>query len=124
MICFRISATYWNSLNETERLFMQSNANSHGVQYCKRIISLAKNFPECDDIVNFSHYVKDQTAPLYVNVWIVFREGQIMGLIHKTDTIGVSERIEVNTPNGYTSVWHNLQSPNPKKGLITSYFNA
>lgn len=120
---FKISADYWESLNEPERLFIQSNVHSHGVQYCKRIITLARNFPKWDDIVNFSHYIKDKTASLYVNVWIVFNDGKIIGTIHKTDNIGVSERIEIKTPNGYIPVWHNLQSANPKKGLVLSYIN-
>ena len=124
MSTFRISASYWNNLNENERLFIQQNVASHGVQYCKRIISLVRHFPEWDDVVNFSHYINDQTAPLYINMWIIFHKGVIVGLIQKTDNIGMSEKIEIKTTNGYKTIWHNLQSANPKKGLVSSFFNA
>lgn len=124
MSTFRISASYWNNLNENERLFIQQNVHSHGVQYCKRIISLVRHFPEWDDVVNFSHYIKDKTAPLYSNVWVICKQGKVIGVIQKTDNIGVSERIDIKTSKGFETVWHNLQSANPKKGLVSSFFNA
>ena len=49
---FKISTKYWQSLNDNEKYFLQTNAINHGVQYCKRILTLTNNSFEWDYNMN------------------------------------------------------------------------
>lgn len=43
MAGIKISASYWNGLEDWQREFLQMYAYTHGVRYCKRILSMRAN---------------------------------------------------------------------------------
>lgn len=114
---FRISTRYWNSLSEKEQMFLKYNAATAGVQRCKRIITLANTaFPNWDDIVDFKHY-EGKNLIIPGSHWVVFNKGQILGLIHKVEGLGVTEWIQIKAGQGYKEVWTNYSQRNPPKNI-------
>lgn len=44
----KISKSFWNSLTESEGIFLMGNACLIGVQSCKTVINLARKYKTCD----------------------------------------------------------------------------
>ena len=106
MANFRISASYWNGLQDWQREFIQMYVGSHGVQYCKRILTMAGKFSGVSLIVNASAYC-EKGAKMAVNNWLIFAGDKLVGMVAKYDSIGISERIYKKDSNGFTEVWNN-----------------
>lgn len=121
---FKISASYWNSLSMKEQIFLRKYACQDGVAYCKRILTLAKNFGDYSEIVKASEYYQmdDGIASMaYNSAYVILKSNNPIGLIQKSyDNMGISERIKVFNRNGWTNVWHNFYQKNPNKNLISN----
>lgn len=44
----KISEAFWNSLSESEGIFLMGNACNIGVQSCKTVINLARKYKTCE----------------------------------------------------------------------------
>lgn len=126
MAQIKVSLAYWNSLSEKEKIFLQQYAHDYGVRYCKRIITLARNF-RYDEIANFSEYTKNKdnvTKLASRYVWVIFRSGKMIGTISKCEGYGISEKITIKTDGKIHEVWNNFYNPNPKREVILQINNA
>lgn len=124
MKAIKISESYWNKLSEKEKRFIQENVYSFNLQYCKRVISIAKMF-NYTEIVNLSKYQKDDLAKsLSGSVWLIFRDGQMIGKITKSYGFGITERIFLNLGNSMIEVWNNFTETNPKKEVVLKISKA
>ena len=122
MANFRISASHWNGLQDWQREFLQMYASTHGVRYCKRILSMAGKFSGVSLIVNASAYC-EKGAKMAVNNWLIFAGNKLVGMVAKYDSIGISERIYKKEPDGFTEVWNNWPK-SAKKSLQSVYSEA
>lgn len=122
MANIKISASYWNGLHDWQREFLQMYAYTHGIRYCKRILSMAGKFSGVSLIVNASAYC-EEGAKMAVNNWLIFAGEKLVGMVAKYDSIGISERIYVKESNGFTEVWNNWPK-SAKKSLQGVYSEA
>lgn len=105
----KVSAAYWNSLNAVSQKALSDLAYKYGVQYAKRIISLAnKHFPTFSDIAPLAHYKPEIPSYLTNGVFIVIDgNGLILGIIQKGAGIGITERVKRRENGEYHEIWHN-----------------
>lgn len=104
----KVSAAYWDSLNAAGQKALCDLAYKYGVQYTKRIITLAnKYFPAFTDIAPLSYY-KPELPPLFTSgVFIVAVDGEVLGTISKISGIGITERVRRRENGKYTEIWNN-----------------
>ena len=121
---FKISKRYWDSLTEKEQLFLRMYASQYGVSYCKRILTLAKNFGDYSGIILAREYYQMDNGIntiAFSSAFIVLKLGNPIGLIQKSyDNIGISERIRIYNGNGCPEIWNNYYKINPPKALFNN----
>ncbi len=104
----KVSAAYWDSLNAAGQKVLCDLAYKYGVQYTKRIITLAnKYFPAFTDIAPLAYYKPDLPLIFTNGVFIAIRDGEIMGTIHKISGIGITERVSRRENGKYVEIWNN-----------------
>ena len=110
----RISAKYWEGLDDKSKSFIKENISFHDLRNLKRVLTLASLF-DWDAIDNET---KETGNILSSNIWRIKKEGKSIAAIYKANNIGVSERIYLYN-GGFTEVWNDLTSKNPGKKLIS-----
>ena len=105
----KVSAAYWNSLNTAAQKALSDLAYKYGLQYAKRVISLAsKYFPAFSDIAPLAYYKPEISAYLTNGVFIAIDcNGAILGTIQKGAGIGITERVKRHEGGEYREIWHN-----------------
>lgn len=105
----KVSAKYWQNLNEPGRRALSDLAYKYGVRYSKRVITLAlKYFPTFTDIAPLSYYKPNLPTYFTAGVFLIIDENsEILGTIHKRECIGVSERVNQKIGTEYREIWHN-----------------
>jgi hypothetical protein len=114
----KISKKYWDSLNEKQKEFLSIYAHSRGVQYCKRILTLAKVFKNWDNLVCADAYLEGIYKIYARNSWIIFNENKMIGLISKTEGYGITERVCKKEPSDFVEIWNNWNTKKPKFNII------
>ena len=99
MANIKISASYWNGLEDWERDFLQMYAYTHGVRYCKRILSMAGKFSGVTLIVNASAYC-EEGAKMAVNNWLIFAGAELVGMVGAKPIRGAKPRWAEYKPIG------------------------
>lgn len=104
----KVSAAYWDSLNHAGKKALSDLAYKYGIQYSKRIITLAnKHFPTFTDIAPLAYY-KPELPIIYTSgVFVAIRENEILGTISKTSGYGITERVSRHENGKYTEIWNN-----------------
>lgn len=105
----KVSAAYWNGLNAAAQKALSDLGYKYGLQYAKRIISLAsKHFPAFADIAPLAYYKPEIPAYLTAGVFIAIDDkGAILGTIQKGAGIGITERVKLHQGGEYREIWHN-----------------
>lgn len=105
----KVSAAYWNGLNAAAQKALSDLGYKYGLQYAKRIISLAsKYFPAFADLAPLTYYKPELSAYLTGGVFIAIDEkGAILGTIQKGAGIGITERVKRHERGEYREIWHN-----------------
>lgn len=104
----KVNATYWNSLTEAAQKALSDLAYKYGLQYAKRVITLAsKHFPTFSDIAPLAYYRPEIPAYLTNGVFIAIDNGAILGTIQKGAGIGITERVKKHNNGNYIEIWHN-----------------
>lgn len=105
----KVSAAYWNDLNAAAQKALGELAHKCGLQYAKRVITLAnKYFPAFADIAPLAYYKPETPAYLTNGVFIAIDgKGAILGTIQKGVGIGITERVKRYDGGNYREIWHN-----------------
>lgn len=105
----KVSAAYWNSLNTAAQKALSDLAYKYGLQYTKRVITLAnKYFPSFADLAPLSYYKPELPDYLTMGVFIAIdADGAILGAIQKGAGIGITERVKRHEGGEYREIWHN-----------------
>lgn len=114
----KVSAKYWETLSEKEKLFLRNNVYDYGLIYCKRLITLLRLMGG-DDIQDFKRYKNNN--PIYSGNFAIFLNGKLYGLIYKSvlGGYGITERIKLKEESGeFREVWNNWAQRNPAKRLF------
>ena len=109
MQTIKVSAAYWNRLNTAAQKALSDLAYKYGLQYAKRVISLAsKYFPAFSDIAPLAYYRPEIPTYLTNGVFIAIDDkGTILGSIQKGAGIGITERVKRHEGGEYREIWHN-----------------
>lgn len=74
----KVSANYWNSLTTAAQSALSDLAYKYGLQYAKRVITLAsKHFPTFSDIAPLAYYRPEIPAYLTNGVFIATDGGNV-----------------------------------------------
>lgn len=104
----KVSASYWNSLNDAGQKALSDLAYKYGVRYSKRIITLAnKYFAEFTDIAPLSYYKPESHSMFTHGVFLAIKDHAILGIIQKTEGYGITERVKRRENGTYTEIWNN-----------------
>lgn len=106
----KVSAAYWNGLNTAAKNALSDLAYKYGVQYAKRVITLAsKHFPTFETLAPLSYYRPNLPEVLTYGVFIAIDgRGAILGTVQKSYGVGITERVKRHETNGkYTEIWNN-----------------
>ena len=105
----KVSAAYWNGLNAAAQKALGDLAYKYGLQYAKRVITLAsKYFPAFADIAPLAYYKPEIPTYLTNGVFIAIdSKGAILGTIQKGAGIGITERVKRHEGGEYREIWHN-----------------
>lgn len=105
----KVSAAYWNGLNAAAQKALSDLGYKYGLQYAKRIISLAsKHFPAFADLAPLAYYKPELPAYLTGGVFIAIDgKGAILGTIQKGAGLGITERVKCHERGEYREIWHN-----------------
>ena len=110
----RISAKYWEGLDEKSQSFIKENISSNDLRNLKRVLTLAGLF-DWDAIVND----KKETGDIFgSHIWRIKKEGKTIAAIYKANNIGISERIYLYN-EGFTEIWNDFASKNPGKKVVS-----
>ena len=103
----KVSAAYWNSLNAAAQKALSDLVYKYGLQYAKRVISLAsKYFPSFADLAPLAYYKPELPDYLTGGVFIAIdADGTILGAIQKG--AGITERVKRHDGGEYREIWHN-----------------
>ena len=55
---------------------------------------------------------------MFTNIWIIFKDNKKIGMIQKTNSIGISERIYRYENERFVEFWNNWKTNNPKQSRI------
>lgn len=108
MQTIKVSANYWNSLTTAAQTALSDLAYKYGLQYAKRIITIAnKHFPTFTDIAPLAYYSPEIPAYLTNGVFVAIDNGAMLGIIQKGAGIGITERVKKHDKGNFLEIWHN-----------------